>query len=268
MNDQGFAVEVLTPVERSGKRQARILPAAHKKLEDLATIGLICTNNDIVAERAFRSLMPAGVQVYVTRTVYLDDEPMDDGVYRQQTPFAELAKGFPEMLELDILAFSCTSGTVVTGAKRLREILADARPEAFPTTPGIGALAALEALGCRRIALATPYEVETHDLFVPFFEAQGFAVVADGTFSQKRDVDITALSKDAWFNAARSLTDGVDADVFYISCTASDVVDFIDELEDEIGIPVVTSTQAMAWHALTHLGLKGKAPQRGRLFSV
>ena len=41
------------------------------------------------------------------------------------------------------------------------------------------------------------------------------------------------------------------ADAVFVSCTNLRTVDVIDDLEDELGIPIVTSNQALAWDMLT-----------------
>ena len=255
-------VELKPPLRGNDGRSARLLQPIYKSPSFKARIGLILTSNDEIADDAFRSLMPSDVLVLSTRTVYLDDEPGEDRCYRRRTDFAEVAEGFPRPGRIDVLAFSCTSGTIVTGADQLENILKDAMPEAKPTAPGIAAVAAMRALGVQRLALATPYDAATHDLFVPFFEREGLSVVADGRFDQGStitDLDITSLSPDAWFSAARELTAQSGAEAFFISCTASNVVPLIPDLEAELGIPVVTSTQAMAWHALKLVGYHNPA---------
>ena len=55
---------------------------------------------------------------------------------------------------LDVVAYGCTSGAMVIGEDRVAERIRAARPDVAVTTPITGALAALQALGAKRIALA------------------------------------------------------------------------------------------------------------------
>jgi maleate isomerase len=56
---------------------------------------------------------------------------------------------------LDVVAYGCTSGAMVIGEDRVAERIRAARPDVAVTTPITGALAALKALGAKRIALLT-----------------------------------------------------------------------------------------------------------------
>jgi maleate isomerase len=50
-----------------------------------------------------------------------------------------------------------------------------------------------------------------------------------------------------------------------VSCTAIRSGAAIGGLEAELGVPVVTSNQALAWHALRALGLRERVDGFGRL---
>ncbi|MDA7961199.1 MAG: Asp/Glu racemase, partial [Gammaproteobacteria bacterium] len=60
-----------------------------------------------------------------------------------------------------------------------------------------------------------------------------------------------------------------DADLLFISCTALRAAQAVEEIEADIGKPVVTSNQAMVWHALQLLR-SSPAPRAGfgKLFSA
>ena len=61
-------------------------------------------------------------------------------------------------------------------------------------------------------------------------------------------------------------SDVPEADAVLISCTGQKTADFISDLEEEIGKPVVTSNQATGWQALKMLGVEPCLPGRGTLF--
>ncbi|MFC7695427.1 hypothetical protein ACFQX9_01635 [Bradyrhizobium sp. GCM10028915] len=102
----------------------------------------------------------------------------------------------------------------------------------------------------KRIALLTPYELRTHHQLSSFFRDNAFELTADGTFGKSTDAEIGELSRDAIFGAAKALTQAKLPDAIFISCTATPIVPHIESLERELGIPVITSSQAMAWDAL------------------
>ena len=54
----------------------------------------------------------------------------------------------------------------------------------------------------------------------------------------------------------------------FLSCTAIRAVEAIDAIEADIGKPVVTSNQAMVWHALKKLGIDDMLTGYGRLMEA
>ncbi|MND01439.1 Asp/Glu/Hydantoin racemase [compost metagenome] len=57
------------------------------------------------------------------------------------------------------------------------------------------------------------------------------------------------------------------ADAVFIACTALRVAGLIGPLEREIGLPIVASNHALAWHALDLAGRKHRDGE-GRLFQI
>lgn len=129
------------------------------------------------------------------------------------------------------------------------------------TSPAHAGVAALRQLNAKRIALISPYELALHRSFPPFFRENGFEITADGTFATSSGTDNNELSLESIFTAAKELVHDNSPDALFMSCTAMPIVPHIDALEREIGIPVISSTQAMAWDALRladyHLPIDG-----------
>ena len=59
-----------------------------------------------------------------------------------------------------------------------------------------------------------------------------------------------------------------DSQAAFLSCTAIRAVEAIDAIEADIGKPVVTSNQAMVWHALGRLGIDDTPKGYGRLMEM
>ncbi|MEM9989282.1 MAG: hypothetical protein AAF723_07155, partial [Pseudomonadota bacterium] len=229
------------------------------KLTPLATKGRIATiftRSDEIADRAFRDIVePSDVTVYSARTEYTDDEPDENGDFHFNTDFKAVAHGFPDTERLDILAFSCTSGTVATGREGIRKKLEDARPGLKYTSPGIAMIKALDHMGAKKIGLLTPYPQYMHDMFIPFLEEGGIAVTSDGKF-EVADEDISLISVESIIEGAREVSKTGNLDAIYISCTALNITPYIQQIEQELKLPVLASVQVMAWDCLNMLGLK------------
>ena len=56
-----------------------------------------------------------------------------------------------------------------------------------------------------------------------------------------------------------------EADAYLISCTTVRSSDVVEEVERELGRPVITSNTATAWHCLRKLGINDRVDGFGRL---
>ncbi|MCK1456776.1 aspartate/glutamate racemase family protein [Bradyrhizobium sp. 35] len=231
----------------------------------VARIGLILLSTDEVGGDAFTSIMPADeVTVFTTRSAYNHS----GGGFSLETSFADVVNTLPPAGRFDVLAFGCTSATVVMGMKSLLSQLAGARAGMKYTSPAVAAVAALQHLKAKRIALLTPYELALHGSFLPFFRENEFEITTHGTFGKSTDAEIGELHRDSIFSAANALIRTVLPDAIFISCTATPIVPHINSLEKEIGIPVITSSQAMAWDALRLAGYRKPISGFGRLLAA
>ncbi|MBX5180473.1 hypothetical protein HJB77_30260 [Rhizobium lentis] len=227
-------------------------------------IGLILVSTDEVGGDAFCAIMPKDdVSVFITRGSCEDSW---EG-FSLSRSFKEVADTLPPTERFEVLAFSCTSATVELGVEGLLSELRMARPGLKYTSPGIAVVEALKHLSAKRVALLTPYPVDVHQSFIKFLGENRFDVTANGTFDMRTDAEIGELQKESIFGAAKTLVDASSPDALFISCTATPVVPHIDQLEEELGITVVTSSQAMAWDALRLVGYNRPIMRFGRLLA-
>jgi len=56
-----------------------------------------------------------------------------------------------------------------------------------------------------------------------------------------------------------------ESQAIFISCTGIRSLDFIDELEADLGLPVITSTSAVLWAILRRLNLPASIAGLGRI---
>jgi maleate isomerase len=107
-------------------------------------------------------------------------------------------------------------------------------------------LAALEQLQAERIVLATPYPHELTSREADAFRGAGIDVVASTSLGRADDLAAVTTYD------THDLLDHVDpaafaaADALVLSCTAWPTLPLIAELEDTLGLPVVSSNLAMA----------------------
>jgi maleate isomerase len=237
-----------------------------------ARIGLILLATDFATEGELARFLPDGrgadadVAWFTTRVP--NTNPVTAANLRAMGP--ELARTAANILpgaRLDAIAYSCTSGTVVMGAEATRAQINAGRPWVPVTTPAIAALAAFDALGVRRLSVLTPYSPEVNAAIADFLIADGCDIRTFASFHLDTDEAMSGVPERAIAEAAAG-ADTPDSDAVFISCTALRAVGCVAELEARLGKPVVTSNQAMFWHALRLAGVADAVPGRGTLLQL
>ena len=58
------------------------------------------------------------------------------------------------------------------------------------------------------------------------------------------------------------------AEVFFLSCMGLATMELVEILEEDLGMPVITSHQASLWACLRHSRINDKLPGLGKLFTI
>lgn len=134
------------------------------------------------------------------------------------------------------------------------------------TDPLTAALAALRTLGVQWLGLVTPYVENIAAPVRDAFVNAGFAVGEVLTFGEEVEARVARIDPESIKAAARAAAKGADA--VFLSCTNLRTLDSINALEAELGVPVLSSNQVLAWHMAhaTAAPLARDAP--GRLFKI
>ncbi|MBT6116684.1 MAG: hypothetical protein HOH66_02330, partial [Rhodospirillaceae bacterium] len=143
----------------------------------------------------------------------------------------------------------------------------EARPGIAVTDPVRAAIKGLHALGAKRIAMLTPYPDEVNAVVARFMAEKGFEVIAGASFRRLGDADIARTPPVAVRAAALELAQ-TGADAVFASGTAMRAAGAIQAIEDETGIPVVSSNQALAWDCLRLAGCADPVPGFGHLMRL
>ncbi len=235
-----------------------------------AVLGVIdlATSTTIVHE-CYR-VIPDGVAAISSRLVLPGGEATEAALLRMtESDGLEAAAEQLAWARPQVIAFACTTGSLVKGPgwdKVLRDRI-EARTGVAATTTSTAVLAALEALGARRLGIATPYIEELNRREREFFEALGYEVVQIRGLGIREDRAIGAESPQAAYRLAREV-DRPEVDCLFISCTNFPTIPIIAALEADTGKPVVTSNQATIWHSLRVAGVGERIRGVGRLLEV
>ena len=233
-----------------------------------ARIGLVVLATDYTIEHEMRMLVNLpGVDIYHARIANSPNISPDS--LRAMEP---LITATAELIlpgdTLDVLAYACTSASIVLGTSTVAKNLNAAKPEAKTTNPAFAAFEAFAALGAKRIAVLTPYSKNVNAMVQNSLEDVGFDVPVFGSFNEPHDPTVAAIDSQSLKTGIARITEGQNVDAIFISCTSVRIVADVAAIETELDIPVTSSNHALAWHCLRLAGIDDKQPELGRLFSL
>ena len=222
---------------------------------------------DLALDRELWRWAPEPVSLYITRTAHLD-VPVSVGMAEALGDLDALAAASRDVATADpgVTAYLCTSASFVgglAGEARLREAMKHGGARRALTTSG-AMLEALEAIGARRVAVATPYDAALTDRLVDFLAEAGIETTGMGYLGMGED--IWRVDAGSVCELARAIPrEGADA--LFLSCTNLPTYDVIPALEEEFGLPVLSANLVTLWAALRALGELPRG-RRERLFAM
>ncbi|WP_198369629.1 maleate cis-trans isomerase family protein [Roseomonas rosulenta] len=232
-----------------------------------ARIGFLVPSGNQVCEAELHAMMPPGVAALVTR---LELRGSSEPELLRMVEALEPASRLLADARPALLAFHCTAVSTFAPAMAAdipKRMTAATNLPATTTADGI--LAAFAALGARRVLLVTPYIAEVHAREVDFLAAHGIDVVGGSMLGLNTNAEMAALPPERIREQARAAAAASPgAQAFFISCTAIRSAPLIAPLEAELGMPVVTSNQIMAWHAMRRCGIADAVPGFGHLLTL
>ncbi|MCX7931629.1 MAG: aspartate/glutamate racemase family protein [Rhodovarius sp.] len=235
---------------------------------DRARIGFLIPSGNRVVEAELRALLPSGVAPVFTRLPLRgsSEEELLAMLGRLEEAARLIADAGP-----DLICFHCTAVSTFAPAMAADITARIAAATGLPAAATADAiLAALEAFGARRLVLATPYLAAVHAREVAFLESHGRQVLGGAMLGLATNAEMAALPPDRLAQLARDAlgASAPGAEALFLSCTAVRSAPLIAALEQSLGLPVITSNQAMAWYALRRCGIAGGAAGFGRLMGL
>ena len=233
-----------------------------------ARIGFVVLATDYTIEHEMRALINVpGVDVFHARIANSPNISTDtlQAMGPMITSAAELILPGDQ---LDVLAYGCTSASIVLGTPTVAKNLNAAKPNAKTTNPAFAAFTAFQALRARRIAVLTPYAKQVNEKVQEAIEDAGFDVPVFGSFNEPHDPTVAAIDSYSLKTAIAQIIAEHDIDAVFISCTSVRIAAHVAGIEAEIGVPVTSSNHALAWHCLRLAGVNNKQPAFGKLYSL
>lgn len=231
-----------------------------------AAIGLMVLATDQTVEHEFRTIIRQPGVAFFEARIPMANEVTPENLYAMKAHLAPTADLILPSVPLSVVAFGCTSASMVIGEEGVFEELRKVRPEAKYTNPVTAAFAAFRTLGMRRIALLTPYSQAINANLRTYFEGRGVGVAAMGTFLRTDDREAARISRDSIRDAAIAAAKAPGVDGVFVSCTSLEVAPIVREVEAACGKPLLSSNLVMAWHCLRLAGIDDPQPEFGMLY--
>ncbi|ASJ72072.1 aspartate/glutamate racemase family protein [Granulosicoccus antarcticus] len=229
-------------------------------------MGLIVLATDLTSERDYARLFPHDTaSVYTTRVAF-ENPTTPENLRLMEPRLAAAAELLLPEEPLAAICFSCTAASVVIGDDAVTEAIQRSRPGVPVVTPAGAAVKALRALNVSKVAILTPYLIETSQSMADYFSRNKFGISDFECLGLEDDREMARVDHHSIVEAACRL-DGPDNEAIFISCTGLPALSTISEIEARTGKPVVTSNQASAWVMMRLAGLSHRPTGYGRLFS-
>ena len=249
---------------QGARRHSSGMTMTYEPIRPRARIGFIIpSSNRMVEEQAWR-LLPGDIIPHVTRLAMTN---------RHKVPLDELIPRIEQATELladsdcDVTVLQCTGTSMSGGVAKEAEVLA--AMEKVSGRPALSAasslMSAFTTLKAKKLVFISETRQAGHDAKKRFLDEAGYTILADRAVGLSGSVEYCSAPPQLWFDEAMKLRRD-DADLYFISCANIRSIDVIEDLEKELGRPVVTSNQAAFWCALRKIGIQDRLPKLGRLF--
>jgi maleate isomerase len=200
--------------------------------QDFRRIGLLLPSSNTVQEADLVRMLPPATTVHTTRlTLTTVDQESTLAIV------AELERESRKLLDadVDVILFAATAPSSRNGAGYDRKLIeritgATGKPA---TTASTALIEALRVLNMRRVAYGAAWSKEVNATAVKFVEEHVLGLLEPET---ARDM-------------ARRI-DRPEAQAIVLACGNWRAAEVIDEIEQELGKPVLTTNQVSLWHTL------------------
>ena len=215
-----------------------------------ARIGVVLPSRGDSFIYEFYEIVPKGV-VLVAEIIglfNLTKEELGAAMLKYRTSARNLAQ-----VGVDTLLLSGSPVFQLQGFGSDREMIGEVEKETgIPTLTSVTAeVEAMRLLNMKKLAIATPFVEEVNQRSAAWYRAAGFEVLNIKGMGIQKNSEIARLPFYASYRIAReAFLEAPGADGVYIACPRWGTIESIEKLEQDLGVPVVSSSQASIWMAL------------------
>ncbi|MDJ0614609.1 MAG: aspartate/glutamate racemase family protein [Rhizobiaceae bacterium] len=210
------------------------------------TIGLIVLQSDETVENEInRWLPPDQFDVLVSR-VPSGEEVTEETLGAMAGHITQSASLFPRSSRFEAVAYCCTSGTSVIGAEKVAELVKAGCDTKRVINPLTALVEACEKRNIKRLAFLSPYIETVSNHLRDVVREHGIESPVFGTFSEGEEAKVAWIDQASIRSAAKQLAEQGTVDGIFLSCTNLKTFGLIEELEEDLGLPVLSSNYVLA----------------------
>ena len=211
-------------------------------------LGLIVLQSDQTIENELRKIVPNQCDLHHSR---IPSEPqVTPETLKQMTKDLPVASSlFPTSVNLDVIAYACTSGATIIGPNKVENIIRKVHKAVEVTDPISATLDALKMLKARRIGFVSPYIMSVSREIRNYFISKGFEIPSSISFDQESESVVASIDESDTLKAIEAAA-SEEVDAVFVSCTNLKSFSILDQAEKVTGKPVLSSNQALAWSML------------------
>jgi maleate isomerase len=233
-----------------------------------ARLGIVVPSVNTVMEPWAQRTVPEGVSVLAAR-MFIPPATTAESLIEMDRNEGKMAIRQLSSVFPDVIAYGCTASSIVQGLDYDSHLRAEiSETYKVPSTTAAHAiLTAADALGARKVSIVSPYTKEVDEAEHRYFESAGLEVLGGACLGISDGFGLAEPEPDKLFELGRK---GFDArsDALIMTCLNTRSHTVIDRLEQALGKPVITSTQATLWHALRLADITDRVTGFGRLLEA
>ena len=214
----------------------------------VAPMGLIVLQTDETIEpeltQAFADL---DNPMFVTR-IANGSEVTPETLSKMKDDLAASASLLPSSRPFGVIGYGCTSASSFIGSEEVERLVQSAIDVSHVTNPLRATVAQAAHLGVSKFALVSPYIESVSESLRTAFAKEGISTDRFGSFAVKHDPDVVRISDASIIDAAMKLGADDNVEAVFLSCTNLRSFGILDQLSKQLGKPVLSSNQSLAWH--------------------
>jgi maleate isomerase len=229
------------------------------------SIGLIIPSSNRLTEPQFNAYVPPHVGIHVTRLRMTGKfrKPLSE----LQRPLAEAAEAISDV-KPGVVVFHCTANSMENGLAHEAAIvdIIEQASGCHTITTARAITQAFNHCGIKKLVLVSPYVKETNEREVSYLNEAGYSVLHELGLGLETHA-YSSVTPEEWKKVVKENTRD-EADGYFLSCTATRMIEAIDDLEKDLAKPVISSNQATIWACLKSLGISHTDKKLGQLFQA